>query len=205
MIASGFRTLVPCVIDFAVDLRIDAFGTPEMRHDRETTCREEIRRHARCRRAGTAQRADPKGQSSRPPGVEGTYPAEGRRLGSREAWSDGQVAEALDSTIDTIARTRQQLVAGGINAALTCTQSPNSARKRIFDAAAEAKLIAPACSVPPKGCKRWTLTLLETAVVELNIVDRASDSTTRRTLKETRSCLSCRSNGWSRRQPTPPS
>ena len=36
-----------------------------------------------------------------------------------EAWSDGQIAEALDTSIDTIARTRQQLVEGGIDAALT--------------------------------------------------------------------------------------
>ncbi len=91
-----------------------------------------------------------------------------------EAWSDGQIAEALDTSLDTIARTRQQLVEGGIDAALTRKQSPNSARKRIFDGAAEAKLIALACSAPPKGRKRWTLTLLETAVVELNIVDRVS-------------------------------
>jgi hypothetical protein len=53
---------------------------------------------------------------------------------------------------------------------LTRKHSPNSARKRIFDGAAEAKLIALACSPPPKGRARWTLTLLETAVVELHIV-----------------------------------
>jgi hypothetical protein len=94
-----------------------------------------------------------------------------------EAWSDGQIAEALDTSIDTIARTRQQLVEGGLDAALTRKHSPRSARQRIFDGAAEAKLIALACSPPPKGRKRWTLTLLETAVVELNIVDRASDNT----------------------------
>ena len=70
-----------------------------------------------------------------------------------EAWSDGQIAEALDTSIDTIARTRQQLVEGGIDAALTRKHSPNSARKRIFDGAAEAKLIAFACSAPPKGAR----------------------------------------------------
>ena len=59
-----------------------------------------------------------------------------------EAWSDSQIAEALDTSIDTIARTRQQLVEGGLDAALTRRHSPNSARKRIFDGAAEAKLIA---------------------------------------------------------------
>jgi hypothetical protein len=47
------------------------------------------------------------------------------------------------------------------------------------------RLIALACSAPPKGRKKWTLTLLETAVVQLNIVDRASDNTIGRTLKKT--------------------
>ena len=48
----------------------------------------------------------------------------------------------------------------------------------------EAKLIALACSEPPKGRARWTLRLLENKVVELNIVDRASDSTIGRTLEK---------------------
>ena len=104
-----------------------------------------------------------------------------------EAWSDGQISEALDTSVDTIARTRQQLVESGIDAALTRRHSPNSARKRIFDGAAEAKLIALACSEPPKGRSRWTLKLLESAVVEMAIVDRASDNTIGRTLKKTSS------------------
>jgi transposase len=122
-----------------------------------------------------------------------------------EAWSDSQIAEALDTSIDTVARTRQQLVEGGLDAAVTRKHSPNSARKRIFDGAAEAKLIALACSSPPKGRKRWTLTLLESAVVELNIVDRASDNTIGRTLKKTRSSPTSKSNGSSRPRPTLPS
>lgn len=118
-----------------------------------------------------------------------------------EAWSDSQIAEALETSLDTVARTRQQLVEGGVEAALTRKHSPNSARKRIFDGAAEAKLIALACSPPPKGRKRWTLTLLEAAVVERNIVDRASDNTIGRTLKKTRSNLISRSNGSFRQRP----
>jgi len=122
-----------------------------------------------------------------------------------EAWSDSRIAAALDTSIDTIARTRQRLVEGGLDAALTRKHSPNSARRRIFDGAAEAKLIALACSPPPKGRKRWTLTLLETAVVELNIVARASDNTIGRTLKKTRSSRISRSSGSFRPRPTPPS
>jgi transposase len=101
-----------------------------------------------------------------------------------EGWSDSQVAEALDTSIDTVARTRQQLVEEGFEAVLVRKHSPASARRRIFDGAAEAKLIALACSEPPnKGRKRWTLQLLEEQVVELKIVDRASDNTIGRTLK----------------------
>jgi hypothetical protein len=40
-----------------------------------------------------------------------------------------------------------------------------------------------ACSDPPPGFARWTLRLLEEKVVELQIVDRASDSTIGRVLK----------------------
>ena len=122
-----------------------------------------------------------------------------------EPWSDSRIAAALDTSIDTISRTRQQLVEEGLDAALTRKHSPNSARRRIFDGAAEAKLIALACSPPPKGRKRWTLTLLETAVVELNIVERASDNTIGRTLKKTRSSRISRSSGSFRPRPTPPS
>ena len=103
-----------------------------------------------------------------------------------EGWSDSRVAEALDTSIDTVARTRQGLVEGGIDGALIRKHSPNSARKRRFDGAAEAKLTALACSPPPAGRARWTLTLLETAVVERHIVERASDNTIGRTLKKTR-------------------
>jgi hypothetical protein len=56
---------------------------------------------------------------------------------------------------------------------------------RIFDGEKEAKLTALACSKPPQGRARWTLRLLENKVVELGIVERASDSTIGRTLKKT--------------------
>ena len=102
-----------------------------------------------------------------------------------EALSDSQIAAALDTSLATIARTRQQLVEEGFEAVLTRKHSPASARPRIFDGASEAKLIALACSEPPKGRARWTLSLLEDKVVELNIVAKASDNTIGRTLKKT--------------------
>jgi len=120
-----------------------------------------------------------------------------------EGWSDSRIAAALDISVATVARTRQQLVEEGFASVLARKHSPASARPRIFDGAAEAKLIALACSKPPKGRKRWTLQLLEEQVVELKIVDRASDNTIGRTLKKTRSNRIFKSNGSSRRTPTP--
>jgi hypothetical protein len=101
-----------------------------------------------------------------------------------EALSDSQIAAAFNTSLATIARTRQQLVEEGFEAVLVRKHSPASARTRIFDGAAEAKLIALAGSKPPKGRKRWTPQLLEEHVVELKIVNRASDNTIGRTLKK---------------------
>ena len=100
-------------------------------------------------------------------------------------WSDSAISAALDTSVNNVARTRQQLVEEGFEATLSRKYNPNSARPRIFDGAAEAKLIALACSPAPAGFARWTLRLLEEKVVELNIVEKASDNTIGRTLKKT--------------------
>ena len=111
-----------------------------------------------------------------------------------EGWSDSRIAEALDTSIANILRTRRQLVEEGFEAVLTRKYNPNSARPRIFDGVAEAKLITLACGPAPErtpngpcACSRikWTLRLLEDKVVELHIVERASDNTIGRTLKKT--------------------
>jgi hypothetical protein len=62
-------------------------------------------------------------------------------------------------------------------AVLSRKQRATPAVPAIFDGEKEAKLIALACSEPPEGRVRCTLRLLEEKVVELNIVDKASDNT----------------------------
>ena len=110
-------------------------------------------------------------------------------------WSDGQIVEALDTSSVTVCRVRRQLVEEGFEAVLIRKHRETSARPRIFDGEAEAKLIALTCSKPPEGRARWTLRLLEEKVVELDIVARASDNTIGRTLKKTLSNRIARSNG----------
>ena len=99
-------------------------------------------------------------------------------------WSDSQIIEALETNASMVYRVRKQLVEEGFEAVLCRKQRALPAVARIFDGEKEAKLIALACSKPPKGRARWTLRLLETKVVELGIVDRASDSTIGRVLKK---------------------
>jgi transposase len=112
-----------------------------------------------------------------------------------EGWSDSAIAAALDTSIATVERTRRQLVEEGFEAVLTRKYNPNSARPRIFDGVAEAKLIALTLSPAPQGFARWSLRLLEEKVVELNIVEKASDNTIGRTLKKTFSNRISGSNG----------
>jgi transposase len=102
-----------------------------------------------------------------------------------EGWSDNQIIEALETSASMVYRVRKQLVEEGLESVLSRKPRATPAVPRIFDGEKEAKLIALACSEPPKGRARWTLRLLENKVVELNIVDRASDSTIGRTLKKT--------------------
>jgi len=112
-----------------------------------------------------------------------------------EGWSDSAISVALDTSINNIGRLRRRLVEEGLEAALKRKHNPNSARKPIFDGAAEAKLIALTCSPAPEGFARWSLRLLEEKVVELNIVKQVSDNTIGRTLKKTRSNLTAIGNG----------
>ena len=112
-----------------------------------------------------------------------------------EAWSDSAISVALDTSINNIGRLRRRLVEEDLEAALKRKHNPNSARKRIFDGAAEARLIALTCSPAPEGFARWSLRLLEEKVVELNIVEQVSDNTIGRTLKKTRSDLTAIGNG----------
>jgi hypothetical protein len=119
-----------------------------------------------------------------------------------EAWSDRKIIAALDTSASMLYRVRKQLVEEGFEAVLSRKQRATPAVPRIFDGEKEAKLIALACSKPPRGRARWTLRLLENKVVELGIVDRASDSTIGRALKKTISSRIAGSAGSSRRRPT---
>jgi transposase len=102
-------------------------------------------------------------------------------------WEDRRVAEALGCGHRTAERVRERFVTEGLDAALKQKARPRPPREPVLDGAAEARLIALACSATPAGRKAWTLRMLADKLVELEVVDAISHETVRRTLKKTRS------------------
>ena len=119
-----------------------------------------------------------------------------------DGWSDSRIMAALETSPSMVYRVRKQLVEEGFDAVLSRKQRATPAVAPIFDGEKEAKLIALACSKPPKGRARWTLRLLENKVVELKIVERASNSTIGRVLKKHSQAPSPEQAGSSRPRPT---
>src|SRR5689334_1541013 len=73
------------------------------------------------------------------------------------AWADEATAEALEVSTDTVGRVRQRFVEQGLEAALGRKKQDRPSRERKPDGAAEARLVALACSEPPDGRKGWTM------------------------------------------------
>lgn len=103
------------------------------------------------------------------------------------AWTDQQIAEALEVSVATIERVRQRFVEQGLEAALGRKKPDKPSRERKLDGAGEARLIALACSQAPPGRVAWTLQLLAHKLVELKVVASICPETVRQTLQKTRS------------------
>jgi transposase len=117
------------------------------------------------------------------------------------AWADARLAEAVEVTVATVERVRQRFVELGLAAALARKPQARPSRRAKIDGAAEARLVALACSKPPKGRARWTMQLLADRLVELKVVESVSDEAVRKVLKKTRSSRGNARSGASRRRP----
>jgi transposase len=105
---------------------------------------------------------------------------------SGPAWTDEDIARALDVSRSTVERVRHRFANQGHAAALRAYR-PYLRPPGKLDGAAEAKVVMLACSPPPPGRARWTLRLLARQLVELEVVESVSYETVRTTLKKTRS------------------
>ena len=100
------------------------------------------------------------------------------------AWTDAQICEAFDVGQLTVSRIRKAFVLEGVESTLQRKQRQHSPVARKLDGDGEAQLIALACSKPPAGSAKWTMQLYADKLVELQVVERISDETVRRTLKK---------------------
>lgn len=115
------------------------------------------------------------------------------------ALDDQAIADDLGVGVRTISRVRERFVERGFEDCLRRKAQDRPSRPRTLDGAAEARLIALACSDPPDDRAAWTMQLLADKLVELKVVDAVSGTTVRRAMNKTRSDRGSRSSGASRR------
>lgn len=100
-------------------------------------------------------------------------------------WTDERIAEAYECNDRTVAKVRQRFVEGGFSRALYRAKRKHPPTPRKLDGAGEARLIALSCGAPPEGAAKWTLRLLASELVRLEVVESISPETVRQTLKKT--------------------
>src|SRR3974390_3125606 len=103
-------------------------------------------------------------------------------LAADEGVSDEDIAVSVGVGGSTVYRTKRRFVEGNLERALS--EEPRLGAERKLTGKEEALLVATACSSPPAGCKRWTLTLLADAMVKLTDHNSLSGETVRRRLAE---------------------
>jgi transposase len=108
-------------------------------------------------------------------------------LKADDGLTDREIADELEVGIITVERVRRRCCERGVGASLDRKAQENPSRARKLDGASEAHLARIACSPPPPGRVRWTISLLAGMLVELKIFDSVSVSTVQRGLKKTRS------------------
>ena len=106
-----------------------------------------------------------------------------------EHQTDQEIADGLDVGLVTVERVRKRCMERGVQACLERKAQETPSRPRKLDGASEASLVQLACSSPPAGRARWTLSLLADRLVELEVFETVSVSTIQRGLKKLSSSL----------------
>lgn len=104
-------------------------------------------------------------------------------LKAADGLRDDEIAEAVETSMPTVERTRKRFAAHRLHA---LDERPRPGKQPVLDKRGEARLIAEACSQAPDGRQRWTLQLLADRVVALQLADACSKDTVGRVLKKTR-------------------
>lgn len=111
------------------------------------------------------------------------------------AMKDSEIASKIGTSIPTVQRVRKLFVIEGSVEAVLKFKHCNAGRKPKIDGRAEAHLVRLACSEPPEGRERWTLRLLSSKLVELEILEEISHVAVGAALKKTNLSLGRKKNG----------
>jgi len=100
-------------------------------------------------------------------------------------WSNRQIHEALEVGETTVRRVRHSFAQDGLEAALNRRPQPPRPQQCKLDGEQEAHLVALLCGPAPDGYERWSLRLVASKLVELELVESVSHETVRQVLKKT--------------------
>ena len=106
---------------------------------------------------------------------------------------DKAIAQVLGVERTTIWRTRMAYLEGGLPSALY--DMPRPGRPMKYEMREQAEIVALACSDPPEGRERWTLTLLTQAARQRQGLDSVNRESVRLILKKTNVSLGSRRCG----------
>lgn len=110
-------------------------------------------------------------------------------LKADDGLTDEEIADALEVGLVTVERVRKRCCERGVLACLDRKPQENPSRPRKLDGASEAQLVRLACSPPPPGHARWTISLLADKLVDLEVFESVSASTVQRGLKKMKPSL----------------
>ena len=102
-------------------------------------------------------------------------------LADNHAYSHEAIAELTGCGTATVFRVKRRFVEEGLETALNEGKRPG--RSKVLSAKEEATLVSIACTEPPKGPSRWTLTLLSDSLIALTDLENVSLETIRNRLK----------------------
>lgn len=103
-------------------------------------------------------------------------------LKDAEGWTIARLSETFHVSQATVSNIRHRYREGGISAVLT--DKKQQKRRRALSGAAEAMIVAVACSPVPDGHDHWTVRMIRDKIVEMGVVDQVSHGTVHNAMKK---------------------
>jgi transposase len=103
-------------------------------------------------------------------------------LKDAEGWTIARLSETFTVRPATVSNLRQRYREGGITAVLT--DKKQQKRRRVLSGAAEALLVAVACSPVPDGQDHWTVRMIQDRRIEMGVVEPISRGTVHNAMKK---------------------